>query len=110
MKAVKDNREYTISDSERDYYKKRGFDIKDDSGNIVEYGNGKTVPYEEYMRLKREYEALKGGNQKESALNELSELQDMSLDELKAYAEAHEINIGNATTKEGILKKIKEAE
>lgn len=39
-----------------------------------------------------------------------SELQDMSLDELKAYAEAHEINIGNATTKEGILKKIKEAE
>lgn len=34
----------------------------------------------------------------------------MSLDELKAYAEQHNIDIGKATTEEGIIKKIEEAQ
>lgn len=38
------------------------------------------------------------------------ELSRMDVDELKAYAEANDINIGNATSRNGILKKIREAE
>lgn len=34
----------------------------------------------------------------------------MSVDELKAYAEQHNIDIGNATTEKGIIKKIEEAQ
>ena len=34
----------------------------------------------------------------------------MSVDELKAYAAEKNVNIGNATTKAGIIKKIQEAE
>lgn len=33
-----------------------------------------------------------------------------TLDELKAYAEEHNIDIGKATTEEGIIKKIEEAQ
>lgn len=34
----------------------------------------------------------------------------MSVDELKVYAEQHNIDIGNATTEKGIIKKIEEAQ
>ncbi|MER1958805.1 MAG: hypothetical protein ABS942_15585 [Solibacillus sp.] len=34
----------------------------------------------------------------------------MTVDELKAYAEQHNIDIGKATTEEGINKKIEEAQ
>lgn len=34
----------------------------------------------------------------------------MSVEELKAYAEEHNIDIGKATTEEGIIKKIEEAQ
>lgn len=34
----------------------------------------------------------------------------MSIDELKAYAEQRQIDIGKATTEEGIIKKIEEAQ
>ena len=37
-------------------------------------------------------------------------LKNMSIKELKAYAEEKEIKLGKATSKEGILKKILEAE
>jgi hypothetical protein len=36
-------------------------------------------------------------------------LEDMNVEELKAYAEEHGIDIGKATSQEGILKKIQEA-
>ena len=42
MKAVKENREYTISETEKDYYNAKGFDILDDSGEVIAYGKGKT--------------------------------------------------------------------
>lgn len=41
--------------------------------------------------------------------NNAEELEGKSVDELKAYAEEHGIDIGKATTEEGIIKKIKEA-
>ena len=37
-------------------------------------------------------------------------LKDMTVDELKEYAEKNNVDIGKATSKSGILEKIKEAE
>lgn len=34
----------------------------------------------------------------------------MTVEELKAYAEQHQIDIGKATTEEGIIKKIEDAQ
>ena len=46
MKAVKGNKVYTIDDKVKKRYQDDGYDITDDSGNVVAYGRGKTVPYE----------------------------------------------------------------
>lgn len=40
---------------------------------------------------------------------EKKSLEDMTVEELKAYVEEHGIDIGKATSQEGILKKIQEA-
>lgn len=39
-----------------------------------------------------------------------SEFEGKSLDELKAYADEHKIDIGNASSVNGIIKKIEEAQ
>lgn len=59
MIAVKGNKEYTIEQSQQKFYQDSGYDIKDDSGKIVAYGKGKTVPYEDYMKVVKELEGLK---------------------------------------------------
>ncbi len=59
MKAVKENRVYTISGTEQDYYNAKGFDIMDDNGEVIAYGRGKTVSYEEYARIVKELKELK---------------------------------------------------
>lgn len=59
MKAVRKNKEYTISEAEKDRYVKDGFDIVGDDGEVVEYGAGKTVPYNDYMKVVKENEQLK---------------------------------------------------
>ena len=65
MKAIKDNREYTIEEAEVRSFANEGYDIYDDSGKLVEYGAGKTVAYTAYAKLNELYEA---------ALAELAEL------------------------------------
>jgi len=67
MKAVKRNKEYTISDTEKRAYIAQGYDILSDDGEIISYGAGKTVSYEKYielekenLKLKKELEVLKG--------------------------------------------------
>ena len=50
MKAVRENKEYTITEDLKRYYKDSGFDIYDDAGNIVEYSRGKTVSIEEHIK------------------------------------------------------------
>lgn len=59
MRAVKGNREYMIDESQKKWYQDSGFDILDDTGKIIAYGRGKTVPYDDYMRGVRENEALR---------------------------------------------------
>lgn len=59
MRAVKGNKEYMISDTQKKAYQDRGFDILDDYGCVIAYGRGKTVPYDKYDAVKKENEALK---------------------------------------------------
>lgn len=59
MKAVKNNRVYTITEQQRKTYAAQGFDIVDDSGDIIEHAAGKTVPYAQYAKLLAENEQLK---------------------------------------------------
>lgn len=59
MKAVKGNKEYTISDTEKRAYIAQGYDILSDDGEIISYGAGKTVPYEKYVELEKENQELK---------------------------------------------------
>ena len=44
-----------------------------------------------------------------SSQAEKQQLENLSVEELKQYAEANQVNIGAATSQAGILKKIKEA-
>ena len=42
--------------TQQKFYQDSGFDIKGDSGEIIAYGRGKTVPYDEHMQAVREVE------------------------------------------------------
>lgn len=59
MRAEKGNKVYTITEEEKERYQNDGFDIFSDDGEIIAYGIGKNIPYEEYAALKKENEALK---------------------------------------------------
>lgn len=59
MRAEKGNKVYTITEEEKERYQNDGFDIFSDDGEIIVYGIGKNIPYEEYAALKKENEALK---------------------------------------------------
>ena len=75
MKAVKGNKVYTIDDALKKRYQDDGYDITDDSGNVVAYGRGKTVPYETYMAVVKERDELKAklDAQNESKGNDVAE-------------------------------------
>lgn len=109
MKAEKGNKVYTVDESTRARYEADGFDIKDDSGNLISTGKGKTVPYQDYQKVLDELNKLKA-NAANKESGDMDEFSNMSVEELKAYAEANKIEIGNATTKNGFLKKIRDAE
>lgn len=58
MRAEKGNKEYVIGETQVTDYQNQGYDIYDDDGEIIAYGKGKTVPYEEYMALKNQNQEL----------------------------------------------------
>lgn len=60
MRAVKGNKEYTIDESQQKFYQDGGFDILGDDGSVVAYGRGKTVTYDEYVKVVKEIEHLQG--------------------------------------------------
>lgn len=59
MKAIKENRVYTITDAEKDAFQKEGYDIYSDDGEVIAYGVGKSVPFEKYVELMKQVEELK---------------------------------------------------
>ena len=62
MLAIKDNREYTISEAEQTSFAAEGYDIYDDDGKLVQYGAGKTVPWDKYAKLMARLEHLNDEN------------------------------------------------
>lgn len=65
MKAVKDNKVYTITtDDEAKAYQSQGYDILNDDGSVKEYGSGKTVPIGEYKNLENKNGELAAENKK----------------------------------------------
>ena len=64
MKAVKENKEYFIDDSQKGFYLTQRFDIYGDDGELLEVAHGKTVSYEEYAELQEKLEALEAELQK----------------------------------------------
>ena len=64
MRAVKENKEYTIEESQQGFYLAQGFDIYGDDGGLLEAARGKTVPYDEYAALQEKLEALEAELQK----------------------------------------------
>lgn len=59
MTAEKGNKVYTITEAEKDNYRSQGYDIFED-GRMIACGKGKTVPYEDYLKLQEENRELKG--------------------------------------------------
>lgn len=59
MKAVKANKQYTISEAEKAGYLAQGYDIIDDTGVVVERSPLATVPYSQYEAAAVELEQLK---------------------------------------------------
>ena len=57
MTAEKGNKVYDIDVTQKDRYQADGYDIRDDAGKIVAYGKGRTVPYEQYVKMKADLEA-----------------------------------------------------
>lgn len=116
MKAVKGNKVYTITETEKDSYKKQGFDITDDEGNVVENGLGKSISYDKYKELEENHlslmDAYKKLGDKCGALekeNEELKISAMTVDQLKAYAVDRKVSLGDASTRDAILAKFKEA-
>lgn len=62
MRAVKNNKEYTIDESQKKAYRDAGFDIYGDGGEVIAFGQGKTVSYELYQQAKAEAEGLSQEN------------------------------------------------
>lgn len=105
MVAEKGNKVYQIDESMKNHYLNEGFDIRNDEGEVIAYGKGKTVSYEQYKAVLDELEQLKN-SLKDTNKDEFSE---MSVEELKVYAQEHGIDIGNASSQAGIAKKIRES-
>ena len=64
MRAVKENKEYFIDESQKGFYLTQGFDIYGDDGGLLEAAPGKTVSYDEYAALREKLEALEAELQK----------------------------------------------
>lgn len=70
MKAIKENKVYTINEAEKNYYIAQGYDILDDKGELLSYGAGKSVSYEEYRKAKDKIDLLETENEKLKEENE----------------------------------------
>lgn len=64
MKAIKANKQYTISESEKNSYLAQGFDIYGDDGELIERSSSSTVSRREYDELFDKYNKVVSENKK----------------------------------------------
>ena len=70
MKAIKDNKVYTVDETTKDAYLAQGFNITDDKGKVIERSPSSSVSYEAYSKVVTENKALKAEIKKLKAENE----------------------------------------
>lgn len=107
FKAKKENKIYNIIESQMKEYLDQGYDIYKD-GELYKRSPKTKVTYAEYEKVVEENKKLKAELEK-SKKGSGDELASMAVDELKVYAEEHNIDIGNATSQKGIADKIRAA-
>lgn len=86
MRAIKGNKEYIIDESQKKAYQDSGFDIVGDDGEVIGYGRGKTVPFDDYMKVVKENERLQGLVAERQAENEALKAENASLRVVKQEA------------------------
>ncbi len=64
MKAIKDNKIYTVDETSKDTYLAQGFDIYGDNGELIERSPSSTVSRREYDELLDKYNKLVAENKK----------------------------------------------
>lgn len=64
MKAIKANKQYTISESEKASYLAQGFDIYGDDDELIERSSSSTVSRREYDELLDKYNKVVSENKK----------------------------------------------
>lgn len=64
MKAIKENKTYTVDDTSKDAYLAQGFDIYGDNGELIERSLSSAVSRREYDKLLDEYNKLAAENKK----------------------------------------------
>lgn len=88
MKAVKANKEYRVTEANKQMYLNDGYDIIDDEGKVIEYSPKKTVKYSEYQKLEKELAELKANGGSDAELTkQVEELTKTNGELTKANAE-----------------------
>lgn len=88
MRAVKANKEYRVTEDNKQYYLNEGYDIIDDEGKVIEYSPKKTIKYSEYQKLEKELAELKAnGGANEELTKQVEELTKTNGELAKANAE-----------------------
>ena len=101
MFAVKANKVYQVDANSKKKYLAMGYDITDEKGNVIEHSPKATVTFAEYEKVSKQLEEAE----------KATDISTMTIFELLAkYAELKGIDVGQATSEEGVLKKIKEAD
>jgi hypothetical protein len=59
MKAVKENKVYTVNEAQKSAYLAQGYDITDDNGEVIERSPSSAVSRVEYDKLSAELEKTK---------------------------------------------------
>lgn len=64
MKAIKENKIYTVDETSKDTYLAQGFDIYGDNGELIERSPSSIVSRREYDELLDKYNKLAAENKK----------------------------------------------
>lgn len=58
MKALKENKEYTINETNKQRYLEEGYDVYSDSGELLQYSPKKKIEYSKYAEMVKERDSL----------------------------------------------------
>ena len=110
MLARKLNRVYNISDVEKDTYLKRGFDIVDEKGNLIEASADKKISYAEHLKALEEAKANGSNEELEAKVAELEKALEEANKVPKNAKELKEANAELTAALEEANKTIEELE